>query len=206
MEQEATFRLVILVGALLVFPAGLVYRVRSQRTRERLDRWQEGPFILFPLRIAAAAALIGTVAYLRDPLSMAWSAMPLPLWVRWSGAAFAAAGGVLLLWAFHTLGPNLTDTVVTRRAHTLVTRGPYRWVRHPFYDAVMLLTLGTSLLTANWFILTAGVAAVSLMVARTRIEEEHLRARFGDAYLLYTARTGRFLPKRSADAGEGQHV
>jgi protein-S-isoprenylcysteine O-methyltransferase Ste14 len=27
----------------------------------------------------------------------------------------------------------LTDTLVTRREHTLITHGPYRWVRHPFY-------------------------------------------------------------------------
>ena len=195
MAQEETFRLVMLVGALLVFPAAIVYRVRSQRTREPLDRWQEGPFILFPLRIAGAAGLIGIVAYLRNPLSMAWSAMPLPAWVRWSGAAVGAAGGVLLLWAFHTLGPNLTDTVVTRRAHTLVTRGPYRWVRHPFYDAVALLSFGNSLLAANWFILLAGVAAVSLMVVRTRIEEAKLEARFGETYRAYVERTVRFLPR-----------
>ena len=49
-----------------------------------------------------------------------------------------ALGGCLIVWAFRSLGPNLTDTVVTRRHHTLITRGPYRWVRHPFYDAVAL--------------------------------------------------------------------
>ena len=40
----------------------------------------------------------------------------------------------LLVWTFRCLGKNLTDTVVTRQEHTLVMQGPYRWVRHPFYD------------------------------------------------------------------------
>ena len=47
---------------------------------------------------------------------------------------------VLLIWTLRSLGPNLTDTVVTRQAHTLVTRGPYRWVRHPFYGCMALFT------------------------------------------------------------------
>jgi len=47
-------------------------------------------------------------------------------------------GGGLLIWTLRTLGANLTDTVITRKEHTLVTSGPYRWVPHPFYDAVGL--------------------------------------------------------------------
>lgn len=91
------------------------------------------------------------------------------------------AGG-LLLWAFRSLGPNLTDTVVTRKAHTLITRGPYRWVRHPFYDAVAVFVLANTLLTANWFVFVAGSLAFALIVARTRREEENLLRRFGDSY------------------------
>ena len=62
----------------------------------------------------------------------------------------------LLFWTFHSLGKNLTDTVVTRREHTLVTHGPYRWVRHPFYDVVLLWGLSMSLLTANWLMALLG--------------------------------------------------
>ena len=51
-------------------------------------------------------------------------------------------GGSLIVWAFQSLGSNLTDTVVTRRQHTLITHGPYRWVRHPFYDAMACSIVG----------------------------------------------------------------
>ena len=77
---------------------------------------------------------------------------------------------------------NLTDTVVTRRAHTLVTHGPYGWVRHPFYDSMALLILASSLIAANWFFLLTGSVVLFLIVVRTRTEEEKLLARFGDAY------------------------
>ena len=101
----------------------------------------------------------------------------------------------LLFWTFHSLGKNLTDTVVTRREHTLVTHGPYRWVRHPFYDVVFLWGLSLSLLTANWLLALLGFSAFAMMVVRTRIEEEKLVERFGDDYRSYMERTGRFLPR-----------
>lgn len=55
------------------------------------------------------------------------------------------AGG-LSIWTLRCLGKNLTDTVVTRREHTLMKDGPFHWVRHPFYDSVALFVLGVSLL------------------------------------------------------------
>ena len=96
---------------------------------------------------------------------------------------------------FRTLGKNLTDTVVTRTEHTLVTRGPYRWVRHPFYLATALAVVANSLVTANWFLALTGGISFGLLVLRTRIEEEKLIERFGEDYNEYMKRTGRFLPR-----------
>ena len=84
---------------------------------------------------------------------------------------------------------------MTRKTHTLVTRGPYRWVRHPFYDSAALCILANSLVAANWYILLTGALTLLLLVIRTRKEEENLLNRFGDDYRAYMQRTGRFLPK-----------
>ena len=83
---------------------------------------------------------------------------------------------------------------MTRQAHTLVTRGPYRWVRHPFYDCMALFMLSHRLMAANWFVLAAGVVVFRLLAARSRTEELKLLARFGEPYRAYRASTGRFLP------------
>ena len=95
-----------------------------------------------------------------------------------------------------SLGTNLTDTVVTRKSHTLVTRGPYRWVRHPFYIAMALFILAMGLLAANWFILISGAVVFILLGIRSATEEAHLLERFGEPYREYRESTGRFLPKR----------
>ena len=198
MNDDQTFRVVLIVGSLLLFPIAAYHRLRSQATREKLDRRQEGLFILLTLRPVGVLGMLGLIAYMLKPSGMAWSSVSLPEWLRWMGVGVGVIAGGLLTWTLHSLGKNLTDTVVTRREHTLVTGGPYRWVRHPFYDSVALCVLANSVVAANWFLFLTGGLAVGLMIARTRKEEEKLLARFGDAYRGYMERTGRFLPRIGA--------
>ena len=101
----------------------------------------------------------------------------------------------LLIWTFRSLGHNLTDTVVTRRDATLVTHGPYRFVRHPFYLAFATAVIANSLITANGFLAITGTAAFLVIFARTSIEERKLIERFGGDYVDYMRTTGRFLPR-----------
>jgi protein-S-isoprenylcysteine O-methyltransferase Ste14 len=197
MDDDVMFRWVMVAGFVAVVAVTALHRVRAG-TNEKLDRRKEGAFMLATLRPAGGALWFSTIAYMINPAWMAWSSMPLPVWLRWTGAVFSALAIALLVWTLPTLGKNLTDTVVTRREHTLVTRGPYRWIRHPFYVCMALMTLGSALVTANWFILGSGVVVFSLLALRSRVEEEQLAARFGDAYLDYRKRTGRFLPKLRA--------
>jgi protein-S-isoprenylcysteine O-methyltransferase Ste14 len=194
MNADETFRLILLAGIVLFMPIGIYHRLKS-RTGEKLDRRQEGLFILVTLRLMGLAATAGLIAYLINPACMAWAAVPLPAWLRWAGVSLGLCAGLLLTWTFRNLGRNLTDTVVTRKAHTLVVTGPYRWVRHPFYSAAALASIAGSLMTANAFIFVASGCVVLLLVIRTRREEQNLLARFGDAYRTYMQRTGRFVPR-----------
>jgi protein-S-isoprenylcysteine O-methyltransferase Ste14 len=196
MTDEAVFRVIAIISLALTLPIGLYHRIRSQATREKLARREEGIFIMIGLRLCGLLALIAFAAYLINPSWMVWSSVALPTWLRWVGGCLAVfAVPPLLFWTFHSLGKNLTDTVVTRREHTLVIHGPYKWVRHPFYDLGFLWGLSLSLLTANWLIALLGLSACAMLVVRTRIEEERLIERFGDEYRSYMARTRRFLPR-----------
>jgi len=194
MSDDQLFRLILLAGFVIFMPIGVYHRLKS-RTGEKLDRRQEGLFILVTLRLAGLAGMSGLIAHLINPACMAWAAMPLPVWSRWVGVGVALPAGLLAVWMFRTLGRNLTDTVVTRKEHTLVTNGPYRWVRHPLYTSAALLIPASSLLTANWFFLVTGFVVFLLLAIRTRKEEENLIARFGDDYRNYMQRTGRFVPR-----------
>ena len=155
----------------------------------------EGPLVYFTLRPVGALFFAGLIAYLVNPSVMRWAFLPLPGKVRALGVAAGIGGGLLMTWALRSLGRNLTDTVVTRENHTLVQTGPYRWVRHPFYDAVALLILSAVLIASNAFLLLTGAAALTLIWIRTKREEELLLARFENQYRAYMIRTGRFLPR-----------
>jgi protein-S-isoprenylcysteine O-methyltransferase Ste14 len=193
MSDDQLFRLILLVGFVLFMPIGIYHRLKS-RTGEKLDRRQEGLFILVTLRLTGVAAMAGMIAYLLNPACLAWAAVPLPVWLRWTGVGLALIAALLVVWMFRTLGRNLTDTVVTRKEHTLVTTGPYRWVRHPLYSSAALIILGNFLVAANWFFLVAGFVVFLLLAIRTPKEEQNLIARFGDDYRNYMQRTGRFVP------------
>jgi protein-S-isoprenylcysteine O-methyltransferase Ste14 len=187
-------RIILLLGFVVLAPIGVYHRYRAH-TGESLDRRQEGWPILLTLRPFAAAFAVGLIAFLVDPTSMAWSSLHLPSWARWTGVGIGVTGAALVTWTFHTLGHNLTDTVVTRRNAALVTSGPYRWVRHPFYLAFALGVIASTLVADNWYLAATGAAAFLSIVARTRIEERNLVARFGRDYEQYMQHTGRFLPR-----------
>jgi len=193
--DETPFRAFLVTGFLAVIAITSYHRIKSAAAREPLDRRQEGLFILLTLRPIGLLLWLGVIAYLIDPAWMAWSSLPLPAEARWTGSVMFALAIGLLIWTLPTLGTNLTDTVVTRRAHALVTHGPYRWIRHPFYDAMALLILAFALLAANWFVLIAGAVVFTLLAIRTRTEEAQLAARFGEPYRAYRERTGKFLPR-----------
>ena len=143
--------------------------------------------------------MLGLIAYMVSPAWMAWAAVALADWVRWAGAGLGIAAAVLIAWTLHHLGRNLTDTVVTRQRHALITTGPYRWVRHPFYSSVALAALAGALMAANAGLLITGGLVFLLMVIRTRKEETNLLARFGDDYRRYMGGTGRFIPRWPCD-------
>jgi protein-S-isoprenylcysteine O-methyltransferase Ste14 len=196
MSTESTFRAIAVASLALFLPIGLYFRIKSQASGERLDRTQEGIPIMLGLRLCGVLAWLLLAAYLINPAWVSWCSLTLPNWSRWVGAALGLlVVPPLLFWTFHTLGKNLTDTVVTRREHTLVTHGPYRWVRHSFYVVGFLWLTSLSLLSANWLLALLGAAVMTMLVIRSRIEEAKLIERFGDEYRAYARRTGKFFPR-----------
>jgi len=194
MNDEIVYRAMLLAIMLLLLPIGFYHRFKSF-TGERLARRDEGLVMMVALRLCGLAAWLGSLLYLINPVWMEWAAIGLPPWLRLAGLPLGLVAVAWLFWMLRTLGPNLTDTVTVRAGATLVTRGPYRWVRHPMYAGVAMLELSLSLITANAFIAIAGGLCTAMLMLRTETEEAKLVERFGEAYREYARRTGRFLPK-----------
>jgi methyltransferase len=94
-----------------------------------------------------------------------------------AGLALFAASKALKWWAIVTLGPCWTFRVIVRPGVPLVAVGPYRFLRHPNYVAVVGELVGTALMTGAR--LAGPIATVlfcALMVRRVQVEN---RALFG---------------------------
>ena len=64
-----------------------------------------------------------------------------------AGAAIFVAGKLLKIWAIVALGSHWTYKVLVVSGETLVTRGPYAWMRHPNYVGVVGELVGVALIT-----------------------------------------------------------
>lgn len=119
----------------------------------------------------------------------------LPAWAGAVGAAVLATGLWLQWRARVDLGHNLTPTARTTEAHSLVTGGAYRHIRHPIYAGHWLAALAQALLLHNSIAGLAGLILILPMyVHRVRREEQNLLERFGEEYRRYMDRTGRVIP------------
>jgi protein-S-isoprenylcysteine O-methyltransferase Ste14 len=82
------------------------------------------------------------------------------------------------------------------RDHELVTHGPYRFVRHPMNVTMPVFGVGLLFLSANALLGVVTIVLLAIIcLMRSPIEERQLRERFGEAYLAYAARTGRYFPR-----------
>jgi protein-S-isoprenylcysteine O-methyltransferase Ste14 len=193
--DTAMFRWFALATFVLSLSISAVRRRQARQATGTIRRGEESrPLILG--RIAVALPLFGgVVAYLANPQWMAWASLSLPLWTRWIGVVLGILAVPSVHWVLSNLGENVSETVLTKQVHCLVTVGPYRWVRHPLYMAGITLFLGIGLMAANWFILLwALIALVAVRLAVIPREEAHLEAKFGEEYRRYRTTTGSLLP------------
>ncbi|MGD8406916.1 MAG: isoprenylcysteine carboxylmethyltransferase family protein [Anaerolineales bacterium] len=79
-----------------------------------------------------------------------------------------------------------------QRESKLVTRGLYRWVRHPLYTAGLLFIWLTPVMSQNSLVVT--IAATIYIIVGAIFEERKLKHEFGQAYERYKAETPMLIP------------
>ncbi len=194
--NENTFRIL----AAIVFFTGagisIYFRHRAdQQSGEKVSRRVDGSLMMNVIKIFGLLLWFSPLIYLLNPQWMAWSKIGLPDALRWLGVVLGLLCVLGIYWLFSSIGSGITPTSGTRTKHTLVTSGPYRWVRHPLYTIGCSLFVTFGMIADNWFIILLGSLAFIAMAVRTPKEEANLIDKFGDEYREYMKRTGRFLPK-----------
>ena len=116
-----------------------------------------------------------------------WLALPS---VQFSGLALYVMAKLWQMWTDSYLSAYFTDGHET----AVMTSGPFRFIRHPRYAAVMLGKLGCALIFASifgWILFVAWCVVYGRKVMR---EEAHLHELLGEEYREYTGKTSRLIP------------
>jgi len=102
-------------------------------------------------------------------------------------SAVATTAG--MIWSLKSLPPG-------SRGRKLVTHGAFRYVRHPLYAAFLLsFDFGLAFYLDNWIYVLWALGQFPLWHANVVEEERLMHKVFGQAYVAYCERTGRFIPK-----------
>lgn len=171
---------------LAAFGAGRLYELTISRRHERARGGTRAAARTFPVMVAAHVALVGL------PLVEVWrhpDRRP-----RWGWAAVLAGATALRVWSIRTLGEEWNARAAVPADLRPVSAGPYRYIRHPNYVAVILEVLAVPLVAGAWhsaIVLSALNAAV--LVDRIRAEERLLDA--SPAYRDAFAGKPRFIPR-----------
>ena len=142
----------------------------------------------------------GIILYAILPSWIMFLSIPLPDWFRSIMIGVAALSIPFTLWGYRTLGKNWVHALepskfLQRKSETLVTSGPYHYVRNPISLGAFTFITALALVAANWLILLPALALTTLIYMQIGKEEAMLIARFGDEYREYMERTPRFIPK-----------
>jgi protein-S-isoprenylcysteine O-methyltransferase Ste14 len=184
----AELPLPLLLSLLAWIAVGIGMAVGRERGGKRAAR--SDPHALVGLGVQALAFAV--CFNVRRPLEHPDAA---ELVLRWLGAALAWASAGLAIQSAQTLGRQWSLEARLLPEHTLVREGPYRYVRHPIYSAMLGLLVGTGVnVTAWWALAGASVLYVAGTLLRTGVEERLLRERFGEEYARYAAEVPALLP------------
>lgn len=119
----------------------------------------------------------------------------IPVQLSWLGLSLMVAGMTVHVVAYRTLGRFYTGTLSIVQNHKLVTQGLYKYVRHPGYFGVLLITFGFGLASANWYVLLVMLIGFCTAYSyRMHAEEKMLNTTLGNEYRRYARRTKRIIP------------
>ena len=138
-------------------------------------------------QIIQLCASIGFLAILVVPsLDHRFSWSHVPLWVVLAGDLLVVLGFYIVFKVF-CVNTFTSATVEVNEQQTVISRGPYAFVRHPMYSGALIMLLGTPLALASWWGLFAFVLMVAVIVIRLLDEEKFLLANL-PGYAEYVAR------------------
>jgi protein-S-isoprenylcysteine O-methyltransferase Ste14 len=208
MADELSFRvLFIVLYGLFLIPRGYYrfFKPRQEKEEEETDRVAFGRTQAI-MSIIILGGLISSILYILGLPWMDWfQILQYPIWLRFAGALLVLIVIPVLAWIHRELDRQYSAVLEIKSGHQLITTGPYERVRHPMYTVLILFFFGLSLVSANLIVILFALLLMLGFPFWVRVEEEKMIEVFGEEYIEYMKRTGRFFPliRRSKDSLTG---
>ena len=152
-------------------------------------------FFLLILNPGVAIWLIAGFSETIDPTHLPIDEPQLVTWLEITGFALYVAGCLLMAWALLSLRGNYQlGGSAPRGVDEMVIGGPYRFVRHPMYTAVLCISLGLAYLIQSLTIFSVFCIYLALILVLIPIEEAGLQRAYHDRYLTYQKKVKKLVP------------
>jgi protein-S-isoprenylcysteine O-methyltransferase Ste14 len=135
-----------------------------------------------PLFLATAALValilgifqIGTIDY-TDEIFM----------YRAAGLTFYIIFSWMQVWAYKSLGESYSQEILIYKNHKLVSKGPYRFMRHPQYVSQLFIDFGGAIAVMSYVLIIIAIIEIPFIFMRSRMEDKLLAKHFKEDYPKY---------------------
>lgn len=188
---NSIFKIVYLIEMVVIIFVRKYYSAKFRQEKLKVDK---KTFVDILLLIFTGIGMVLPLLYILTGI-LDFANYSQPIWLNWLGVVIFALSTVLL-WRTHAdLGNSWTLEPGLKENHKLVTKGVYRYIRHPMYAAHIYWGLGQILIFSNWIVgFSIFIPSTLLYLYRVKGEERMMIEQFGDDYREYMKVSGRIFP------------
>ena len=114
--------------------------------------------------------------------------------IRYIGLAVYLVFSWIQVWSFKTLGDNYSQDIMIKKNHELVTKGPFKIIRHPQYLCQIFLDLGATAATFSYIVGFLALIEIPIYIMRASLEDKLLAKYFSEKFSDYKKKSGFMIP------------
>lgn len=135
------------------------------------------------LVLILAVFQIGTLVYDQKYFSLRVIALIVYLVFSW-----------IQIWSFKTLGDYYSQEIAIRKDHKIISKGPYKIIRHPQYLAQILVDIAGAVATMSYILLPLALIQIPFLILRASEEEKLFKKYLPEEFQSYKSKTGFIIP------------